>query len=473
MSAIKSPKCEIVINSSAIGIIKPSDETILGYALINKKEDKNNSLQMMAKKIITSLSKNKIPSSVSQNISIQPSEIETGITPKETLRNNCLQESILYPNKEINDSVIRPNFFVSPNSQDTNFIDLNNVNLFFSNIKDTSDKIQFSKGNEPVFLQNEVVEINDIQTTYDDTPTGEKVTAQHEFDDELPLVNFNGGIVIPLRDNTLPAKPLLRLSNTGVIPENTPLSFGMIDGQHLDSTKLSYMETRNYHTVNIALNSHQETVFNHVQSELHHLTNNPRETVNIDSGHNKENILLDGDTSYFSDKKAFNEQLPLSQILADFGQDVTKNEKKASVLQEMVDIEDVNIIQNRSPQIDVVGKVYREAQTTPLRGGITYPQSMNQTVEHNAVFNSTLTNEYEPRTLTYTFHQWKNAPSVTFELATKTELIAVTQNREVQETLKENKHLLNSEHDVYFRQEQHQERGQHHQQQEHNQQEED
>ncbi|MEX6209789.1 hypothetical protein AB6G58_06485 [Providencia huaxiensis] len=78
-------------------------------------------------------------------------------------------------------------------------------------------------------------------------------------------------------------------------------------------------------------------------------------------------------------------------------------------------------------------------------------------------------NESSPRTLTYTFQQWKNAPSVTFELATKTDVIASTYSREVQHVLQDNKHLLSSEKNIYFRQEQ--ERGQHDQQQKQRQQE--
>ncbi|WP_273839091.1 hypothetical protein [Providencia rettgeri] len=476
MFAINSPKRETVITSSGVGIAKPSDKTILDYAQINKKGNKNTGLQMMAKKIIMSLSKNNTPSNVAQNISIQSREIEKCITPKETLQNNNLQENILYPNKEINHSIIRSDFSVLPNSQDKNFIDLNTVNLFFPNINDSSNKTQLSKGSEFAFFQNEAVGINDIQVTLDETQTDENVLTQREFDDEFPLVNINGGIVIPFCDNALPVKPLLSLSQAAAMPENTPLNFGVIDEQYTDNTpfiELPHVENNAYRTVNTVLNSDQKAMHHNDNSELHHLENSPRDTVNIDIGNDKENVLLDGDPPHFLGKKTFNEQLPLNQALADFRPELTKNEKKAPVLQEMADIEDVNIVQNRPPQINAVGEVYRQAQVLPFRDATTHSQSISQIVEHNVISHLAITNEHEPRTLTYTFHQWKNAPSVTFELAKKTELVVMTQSREVQETLKENKHLLNSEHDVYFRQKQHQERGQHHQQREHNQQEED
>ncbi len=57
------------------------------------------------------------------------------------------------------------------------------------------------------------------------------------------------------------------------------------------------------------------------------------------------------------------------------------------------------------------------------------------------------------RSLTYAFNSWQNEPSVTFELATKGELIASTYSHEVQHALHENKHLFDGEHSVYIRRE--------------------
>ncbi|TOM54290.1 hypothetical protein, partial [Vibrio parahaemolyticus] len=71
-------------------------------------------------------------------------------------------------------------------------------------------------------------------------------------------------------------------------------------------------------------------------------------------------------------------------------------------------------------------------------------QKVEQWIEHSNAIKNAQVNESSPRTLTYTFQQWKNAPSVTFELATKTDVIASTYSREVQHVLQDNKHLLSS-----------------------------
>ncbi|MBX9498070.1 type III secretion protein [Yersinia enterocolitica] len=57
------------------------------------------------------------------------------------------------------------------------------------------------------------------------------------------------------------------------------------------------------------------------------------------------------------------------------------------------------------------------------------------------------------RTLSYTFAQWKNSPVVTFELSKAGELTAITNSVEVQRTLQDNHHLLESENPLHFREE--------------------
>ena len=71
------------------------------------------------------------------------------------------------------------------------------------------------------------------------------------------------------------------------------------------------------------------------------------------------------------------------------------------------------------------------------------------------------------RSLTYAFNSWQNEPSVTFELATKGELIGSTYSHEVQHALYENKHLFDGEHSVYIRREENrdEQRNQQHQHQ--------
>ncbi|MTB79997.1 type III secretion protein [Providencia stuartii] len=62
--------------------------------------------------------------------------------------------------------------------------------------------------------------------------------------------------------------------------------------------------------------------------------------------------------------------------------------------------------------------------------------------------------QIEGSRLTYTFNQWQNSPSVTFELATRgSELLATTTSPEVHRALHENQHLLRSDHPLSIRDE--------------------
>lgn len=429
-----------------MGTVEPSDKKLSGYVPIGKQEEKNTRLQMMAKKIILSFNKSKIPSDVKQNTFFQSNEIEKRITPINSQPTNILRENVVSSNEENNHLTIKSDFFELFNCHEENIIDANNVNSLVSNIKDAPHEIKLTKEDEFIFLQQNESDINENQVAFIEGETGDVLLTQSELDDEIPLINLNGGPAIPLRDIPLPVKPLFGLTQAAPMPKSTPLYFGEIDEQHDDNANFIQ--------------------FSHEENSGHHL-------VNVELGNDKENVLHDEKASHFSDVGALDDQQSLVQTFADFRQELTKNEKKAPVLQEMLNIEDANMVQNSSSRIDVVGEVYRQTQAAPLQGTTANPQSINQPIEYNSISHSLLTNEDGPRTLTYTFHQWKNTPSVTFELATKTELVAMTQSQEVQETLKENKHLLNSEQDIYFHQEQHKERGQHHPQQEHHQQEED
>ncbi|MEQ4676069.1 hypothetical protein ABN063_16020 [Providencia vermicola] len=446
MSVINSSKSESVISNSYMGTVEPSDKKLSGYVLIGKQEEKNTSLQMMAKKIAMSFNKSKIPSDVKQNIFFQSNEIENRITPVNSQPTNILKENVVSSNEENNHLIIKSDFFELFNCQEKNIIDANNVNPLVSNIKDEPHEIQLTKEDEFIFLQHNESDINKSQVASIEEEVDDVLLTQSEFDDEIPLINLNGMLAIPLRDSPLPVKPLFGLTQAALMPKSTPLYFGAVDEQHNDGT----------HFIQL---SHEEK--------------SGHQVVNVELGSDKETVLHNEKASHFSDVGALDDQQSLIQTFADFRQELTKNEKKAPVLQEMLNIENANMVQNSSSRIDVVGEVYRQTQAAPLQGTTANPQSINQPIEYNSISHSLLANENEPRTLTYTFHQWKNTPSVTFELATKTELVALTQSQEVQETLKENKHLLNSEQDIYFHQEQHKERGQHHPQQEHHQQEED
>ncbi|MGG4609569.1 SpaN/EivJ family type III secretion system needle length determinant [Providencia sp. Me31A] len=151
-------------------------------------------------------------------------------------------------------------------------------------------------------------------------------------------------------------------------------------------------------------------------------------------------------------------------------QNLTKSEKKPPVLQENEDIDIASISRSSSAPKEIGAQTL--AQTLATSESSSVASQVGKWIAVRAATDDFHIKETLPRTLTYTFHQWKNTPSVTFELATKTEFIATTQSREVQQTLLENKHLLSGEKNIYFRQDQ--EHGQQHrQQQEQHQQEED
>ncbi|HEN3482236.1 TPA: type III secretion protein [Yersinia enterocolitica] len=82
-----------------------------------------------------------------------------------------------------------------------------------------------------------------------------------------------------------------------------------------------------------------------------------------------------------------------------------------------------------------------EAKTTPQAGMTAVPEL----AESEATAGR--------RTLSYTFTQLKNSPVVTFELSKAGELTAITNSVEVQRTLQDNHHLLESENPLHFREE--------------------
>lgn len=153
-------------------------------------------------------------------------------------------------------------------------------------------------------------------------------------------------------------------------------------------------------------------------------------------------------------------------------QNLTKNEKNQLFLQENENIDIANISRNSPVHTEIGTPAQPQTQASVTHESSSAASLADKWAVHRSAIEDFHIKETLPRTLTYTFHQWKNTPSVTFELATKTEFIATTQSREVQQTLQENKHLLSGEKNIYFRQEQ--DGGQQHrQQQEQHQQEED
>ena len=72
------------------------------------------------------------------------------------------------------------------------------------------------------------------------------------------------------------------------------------------------------------------------------------------------------------------------------------------------------------------------------------------------------------RTLSYTFSQWQNMPSVSFSLAhaSHENMVASTYSHEVQQALEDNRHLFTGEQKMVIKREERE--GQHRQQQQQN-----
>lgn len=173
------------------------------------------------------------------------------------------------------------------------------------------------------------------------------------------------------------------------------------------------------------------------------------------------------------------ENLPESVMSTDhFMQNLTKNEKRPSTLHESSNNVDDMIVRNglASSEVGTLLSSQSQAQEQPVsltKDLSAVVRHIEQGIEHNDLNYRFQYSHNLPKTLTYTFQKWNNSPSVTFELATKTELIASTSSGEMQSALQDNKHLLGSEKHIYFRQEQEERRQQQGQQQEQEQQEED
>ncbi len=109
---------------------------------------------------------------------------------------------------------------------------------------------------------------------------------------------------------------------------------------------------------------------------------------------------------------------------------------------------------NELPESIVVESITDAVIRSPSLSQTKEPAQRNYKLVELAEPFATLGGETEKkpttRSLTYAFNRWKNEPSVTFELATKSELIASTDSHEVQHALDENKYLLSGELNVYI-----------------------
>lgn len=334
------------------------------------------------------------------------------------------------------------------------------------NIKNKNEGIYLLEDKAFTDYSENESDINSIQLNEGVEETQEITFISETFDDEFPLINMSGVVITPYQDTPPQPTRLFSLNSAPRMQENIP-----------QEKIASYMEITvpNENSARPLL-SHQSVDGKNIKSTINQTNNKIPQTVSELLPSNIDDPIAvyshQESPSHNAEKSAL-AQGSSTQMAANFRQELTKNEKKAPVLQEMPDIEDVNILQNRLQPTEVTVGGLASTQVVLPRSPTVVAQKVSEMIEHSAVSNQIPAHENAPKTLTYTFHQWKNAPSVTFELTNKTEFVATTHSHEVQQTLQENKYLLSSDKDIYFRQEHRQEREQHQQRQKHDQQEED
>lgn len=133
--------------------------------------------------------------------------------------------------------------------------------------------------------------------------------------------------------------------------------------------------------------------------------------------------------------------------------------------------------QNESPDVLAMQNnlgAQTSTNTTAMAGTLSQPRQQTNNVSKiaeamakTASVTADSVAKVEGRSLTYTFNQWQNSPSVTFELAARgSELLATTTSPEVHRALHENQHLFRSEHPLSIRHEEQRHERQRQQQQE-------
>ncbi|MEQ5730235.1 hypothetical protein AB7360_13180 [Providencia alcalifaciens] len=287
------------------------------------------------------------------------------------------------------------------------------------------------------------------------------------LDDDIPLINMSG-------------MPILHTHNSDAVlkPNSLLRSSGAMEGEATEQPVLNLFNNENDVKASVA-NKGQQHVFSTLLSPekpfisevitAEKMMGSPESIQTSSEGQSSnEHGVAALETMLEGHQPSVDEHAGISTER--FMQILTKSEKNQSVLQENTNNDGANIARNSPMPVEVA--MVPQAQVavgTPASELSSTAQKVEQWIEHSNAIKNAQVNESSPRTLTYTFQQWKNAPSVTFELATKTDVIASTYSREVQHVLQDNKHLLSSEKNIYFRQEQ--ERGQHDQQQKQRQQE--
>lgn len=304
-----------------------------------------------------------------------------------------------------------------------------------------------------------------------DEPLGEtrEVSIDSDFfEEDIPLINMSGMPIIHIPYKEITQQPNSLLNSSVQAEENASSQSiaTMFDGENLAQPQ-SQDKGQKYAVL--------------VPDALAPVAHKTEKNIVTDAKPAAKNLSQGNE--WGSDKPLVVEALKTSgedQIMMSserFMQNLTKSEKKQSVLHESTQRDGDNIVQNRLHPTEIEAAPLTQLQTqatSPARNLSSVIQKIEQGRASSDVAPNLQESQSLPRTLTYTFQQWESKPSVTFDLATKSELIASTYSREMQSALQENKHLLGSDKNLYFRQEQGQERRQHQgHQQEQRQQEED
>ena len=295
-----------------------------------------------------------------------------------------------------------------------------------------------------------------------------KILLNNELlDDEVPLINMSGSPILP--HQAIP-QYLSRVSNFSAKVGSEPTKQSVLTELAV-LTELTEVVQPSPHELSPSgiRRENPTTSLVSMAAKLQSLTgskpevNLPAAQLNEGSISGQESLVMTSGSRLPENQDKVNIGTFTKQASERFMQDLTNIEKNQPDLQEIANIDEITMTRSMFAGIEAPAQTYVPAKLAHEPSLIS--QKVAELIEHHAVSPRLEANESAPRTLTYTFQNWKNAPSVTFELAAKTEFIATTYSREVQQALQENRHLLSHERNIYFRQDQGQEREQQHKQQ--------
>lgn len=248
----------------------------------------------------------------------------------------------------------------------------------------------------------------------------------------------------------LGTQPISRLINRGNIshkPLSTSLSPLADIGDVSDTAHLTLTPARDISQSNIKPTHDGSTMLSNKQSKIS-MTSELFQT-----NHPKGNILKNNVLNSYMDTEGTKVVSP-AQPEKQLDGEVSSQPIQHQVLDDHDEIPHALTMQNSHGTQTSTNTNVLVSTFFPSRQPANGVNKMAQVVEKTASISSGSTVKVESRSLTYTFNQWQNSPSVTFEIAARgSELLATTSSPEVHRALHENQHLFRSEQPLSIRHE--------------------